>query len=457
MTNGIELHAEIIRVDGVGLEILAAVLKNEHDIRILDLMIDDPGSLPHIIKKWHPEVVGFTTLCVDVPAALKLARQVKEIRPAIVTIVGGTQTYLAPEAFFKPEIDHIFQYTTRANIGQLFTLLASGTAVPIIDGIRSKQLEFAFSGNKGYNEYIVPDRQSTQVYRQHYNYFGYQPAAIMQTSLGCSKGCHFCLRWRIEGGHEVDIDLNEVIQQIKDIQEPTIMIYDNDFLNNGPRLEKFCTLLEAENISKNFICYGSVHGLLTNTKAVTQFAHNGLRAVLVGYESFKDSELADYHKKSSVDDNLEASKLLKDIKVDCWASFIFHPDWDQADFRLFRQYMRTLKPEICTFSPLTPFPNLPIYHEYKDRLLVDKEDYHFWTFGQMIIRPGKMSVRSYLFQMLLSSLYINYVNNNLGYLVNKFSLGTMFRIVMGSTKLAFFMLKMIIWGEHFYPAKRLKH
>ena len=125
-------------------------------------------------------------------------------------------------------------------------MLASDKSIPVIDGIRSKHLEFAYSGNKGRNEYIIPDRQSTQAYRQYYNYFGYQPAAIMQTSLGCSKGCHFCLRWRIEGGHELDIDLNVVIHQIKDIQEPTIMIYDNDFLNNGPRLEQFCNLLDTE-------------------------------------------------------------------------------------------------------------------------------------------------------------------------------------------------------------------
>ena len=441
---------EFMFSEPIGLEIIYNILKADHDIEILDLMIDPVERFEELVIEWEPEVVGFTTLCVDVPGALSLAKQAKSLNSNIVTMVGGTQAYLAPEAFFVPEIDHVFQYTNTINLETLFTLLSSNEPIPIIDGIRSRIHDYRYSGNKGRNECLQPDRASTARYRKHYNYFGYKPAAIMQTSLGCSKACHFCLRWRMEGGRENDLPMDMIIQQIMDIQEPTIMIYDNDFLNNGSRLNEFCEQLEQHNIKKNFICYGSVHGILTNRDAVKRFAQNGLRATLVGYETFKDEELSDYHKKSSSTDNVEASKLLKEYGIDCWASFIFHPDWTKADFKSFRSYMRKLKPEICTFSPLTPFPNLPLYEEYKDRLLVDKTSYHLWSFSQMVIRPGKMSIRQYLFQMLVSSLYINFVNNNFSYLVKKFSVATVYRIILGSGKIAVSMIGMIVKGEKHY-------
>jgi len=445
---------EFMFSEPIGLEIIHRLLSPEHEVEILDLMIDPPETFEQKMRAWKPQVVGFTTLCVDVPASLRLARQAKQIDPDVITMVGGTQAFLAPESFYQPEMDHVLQYTNRDNLIQLIRLIAAGEPVPILDGIRSRHLEYKYSGVKGRNECLKPDRSSTARYRQHYNYFGYKPAAIMQTSLGCSKGCHFCLRWRIEGGRETDLPMDEVMDEIQAIQEPTIMIYDNDFLHDGERLEEFCDALDARGIEKNFICYGSVYGIIQNQQAVARFAKHGLKAVLVGYESFKDEELSTYHKASRVNDNLLASRLLKEMQVDCWASFIFHPDWSKADFKDFRRYMRRLQPEICTFSPLTPFPNLPLYKEYQDRLLVKKENYHQWSFGQMVVRPSKLSIRGYLYQMLLSSLYINYVNNNITYLIRKFSLGTVFRIVTGSSRVAFIMLKMIIKGEAHYEAIR---
>ncbi len=83
---------------------------------------------------------------------------------------------------------------------------------------------------------------------------------------------------------------------------------------------------------------------------------------------------------------------------------------------------------------LTPFPGLPLYSIYKDRLLHAKEDYGRWSFGEVLIRPSKLSLRKYYYEILKTILYINLVTNNPGYMVEKFGLKTLFRISIGSIK-----------------------
>ncbi len=282
---------------------------------------------------------------------------------------------------------------------------------------------------------LVPDRSSTATYRHHYSYFGYKPCALLQTSQGCSKCCRFCLRWRIEGSRENHQNMEVIFRQIGETPEESIMIVDNDFLCDSDRLEALCSFLARENIRKNFICYGSVHSVLVNQKSVERFARHGLKAALVGYESFSEDELSEYKKKCSLNDSKKVSRILRNCGVDVWASFIMHPDWEKHDFSLFRKYIRELRPEISSLTPLTPFPGLPYFDKYRDRLLVDEHDYAKWSFGQVTIRPSKMSLRAYYIEVLKTNIYINLFMNNAWYLVRKFGWGALWRISIGSFKL----------------------
>lgn len=424
---------EFMYSEPIGLEMIYTLLEDRHQVEILDLM-SEKISIEDKLKAFQPEVVGITSLCIDVFAVKALAEAVKAYDPNIITIVGGTQAFLNSEAFFTDTIDHVMKYTTTENVTALFGYLEEGESPPIIDGICSRGNDFKTTEKCGTNEYIRPNRESTAKYRSQYSYFGYKPCAIMGTAQGCSKTCSFCLRWRIEGAREKYFPMDFVKEEIRSIQEGSIMVFDNDFLHNGNRIEELCDFLEEEKIQKNFICYASVNSILQNKEVIKRFTELGLRAVLVGYETFKEEELKSYRKKSTVEDNLEASRFLKEIGLDVWASFMVHPDWGIEDFKDFRRYIKELNPEISTFSPLTPFPNLPLYHEYKDRLIVQKEEYEKWSFGQVTINPSKISLRRYYYEILKTILYVNIVRNNTLYIINRFGVTTIFRLFKGSVK-----------------------
>lgn len=425
---------ELMFCEPIGLECVHGVLKDRHTVRILDLMAEQ-AAVEQVCAEWRPDVVGITSLCVDVKSVIQLAQQVKAHDPAIVTLVGGTQAFLAPASFEHAAVDHIFEFTTRANLIDCCAALEAGGKVPLLDGIRSRARGFASNGVKGFNEYLVPDRASTAGYRARYSYFGYRPCAIMQTSQGCGQHCGFCLRWRLEGAAVKDQPLQMVMDQIRTIAEPSIMIYDNDLLRDGVRLDALCERLEREGIRKNFLCYGSTRGVLDNRAAVARFARNGLRAVMIGYESFSAGDLAQYRKGATPDDNLAAADFLRMIEVDAWGSFILHPDWDRADFRRFRHYLRTLRPQVATMAPLTPFLPIPFFEPYESRLLCSRDDYEKWSFSQVTIRPSRMSLRSYYAEVLKTHVYINLRSNNIGSLLRRFGLGTVLRMLRGAGQL----------------------
>lgn len=461
---------EIMFSEPIGLEMVASALKSEHEIELLDLMSAPEAELEQRIAIFRPQAVGLTSLCVDVPAVHKLAARIKALSPNALMVVGGTQAFLNPEAFFTPEIDYVVQVSTKEGLQRLFaeleekvvgsdrhsepsimdqkaheTLIWSGTKLLnprlSIDAEttlgRLSSVEFQSDSQSKINEYWLPDREITAAWRGTYAYFGFRPCAIMQTAQGCSSHCEFCLRWRMEGPCETYFPMDFVMADLKSIPEPSVMIFDNDFLHSGDRLSAFCDRLVQEGITKNFICYASVHSILKFPDQIRRFRDLGLKAVLVGYESARSEDLEAYKKPSGVEDGLKSAKWLKEAGIDVWASFILHPDWDHSDFKALRRHIKTLSPEIATFSPLTPFPGLALYKRYEDRLLFRKEDYTAWSFGQVIIRPDKMTLRAYYIEVLKTILYLNFVSNHLSYIIKKFGPLTLVRMTRGAVKVFF--------------------
>lgn len=416
----------------IGLEMIYGVLKNYHDVEIFDMMIETM-NLSEKIKNYNPDVVGITSLCIDVNKVVWLCSETKKVNPSIITVVGGTQAYLNPDGFFHESVDHVFEYTNSNNLIKFYDSLLSKN-IELIDGIRSKKLDYKSTGIKSRNEYMFPDRNSTTKYRGEYSYFGYRPAAIMEFGIGCEKVCDFCLRWRIEGAKEKLIDLELTKKDLAQIKEPTIMFMDNDFLANEEKIQSFISMVKELNLNKNYIMYGSVKGVIEYKEYLKELKSIGLKALLVGYETFNDEEMINYHKKSNTYDNFKASEILKELGIDVWASFMAHPDWSKNDFKLFRRYIKKLKPQITSISPLTPFPNLPMYDTYKERLLYKTDDFERWSFGQVMIRPFKISLRAYYWELLKTNLYVNLFVNKNTEMIKKFGIINIYKILIGSMK-----------------------
>lgn len=417
----------------LGIECVSTILKEQgNEVLLADFMVEQNAKVSTYLENFNPDIVGITSQCTDVENVLEIAKQVKSFNSNIVVIVGGVQAMVYPNSFFDENVDHVFKSTTRANYKTLIEhIKRKDILLDAIDGIYSKSLKFKNEKEFCYNEYIVPDTESTKRYRKQYRYVGFQPCAVIQTSFGCRNRCRFCVRWKLEGPMLREVDINEIVEQIGSLDEDYVMICDNDFLITEERLIKFCDLLEEKNIQKKYICYGSVNSILEKEYLFERLSKNGLVAVIVGYESFDDTQLKKYNKSATTDENLKATEILRKNKIACWGSFILHPDWDKSDFKKLNNYKKMLKPELLTFSPLNPHPLTPLFNEYKDRLLYDEEDYDKWNFGDVLIMPSKMSLKEYYWEVLKFTFGVNLNLHSVKYTLKAFPISNTLRMLFG--------------------------
>lgn len=416
----------------MGLECVATLLKEfGAEILVADFMVETKGTLESYLSTYQPDVVGITSQCTDVANVNAIAAQVKKVNSKIIVMVGGVQATCFPNSFFNDTVDYVFKSTTRDNVRALMAEMADASESKRIDGIYSKALGFINEGEFCLNEYVVPDREVTARYRKSYKYIGYQPCAIVQTAYGCRNRCAFCVRWKLEGAQVREVAIDAIVDQIAALDEPYIMICDNDFLINEERLDAFCNLLDERGIHKSFMCYGSVNSILEKPELLPKLKQSGLVAVIIGYEAFDDKQLLIYNKSATVDDNVKATRLLQEAGIACWGSFIIHPDWDKGDFKRLLKYIDLLKPELITFSPLVPHPLTPLYEMYRSRLLYSVEDYEKWNFGDVLIRPLKMSLKAYYFQVLKLTLKVNCNWHSVHYTLKTFPLKNTLLMVFG--------------------------
>jgi len=413
-----------------GIECVSAILKElGHEVLFVDFMIESSGNFRKYLEEFQPDAVGLTSVCSDISNVLYFAQKTKEFREKITVIVGGVQAVITPEAYFGRFVDYVFKATTRENYRKLMEQIGNDTDEEI-EGVYSRKLQYQSPAAACEYEYIKPDRDISLRYRKKYKYCGYQPCAIMQTSFGCRNHCLFCIRKKLEGRF-VERPMQDVLEEIMEIREKNIMISDNDFLIDEQRLITFCDLLEEKKIQKTFICYGSTDSILEKEYLFERLSANGLKAVIIGLESFSDKWLKLFNKNATVVENNRAVQVLKKNGIAVWANFILHPDYTKEDFSALRKYLKCLRPEMCSFTPLVPHFLTPLYEQYKDRLIYPKNDYERWSFGDVIIYPSAMSLRRYYFEVLRLGIPANFNITTTRYCLRTYPMQQNIRLFLG--------------------------
>lgn len=367
---------DVFIYEPLALEYVAAGVAPDHDVRILDMRFGD--SLPETLQSFQPDIVGLTAYTVHVNVVRRLCQQIKDWNPRVLTVVGGHHATVMPEDFLSPFVDVVVigegvvtfrEIVARVEQGETFDGIA-GIAVAGGDGmVRTEPRPMP-----ELDAFPLPARRLTSAYRAGYYSEWMKPLASLRTSKGCPFRCSFCALWKLTGGRYMRRAPEKVVEELAAITEPYVFFSDDESLVDAARMKTLAELIRAAGIKKRFFLYGRSDTISRHPELLALWRSIGLERVFVGFEFFRDDDLAFINKGSHASDNERAARILKDLGIEVYASFIVRPEFTKQDFAAFRPYCQKLGLRFATFAVLTPLPGTDLYAEVKDRLITRNYD-----------------------------------------------------------------------------------
>lgn len=393
-------------VEPLELEILATLIKGKHEIRIVDMILEE-RNISHFINDFDPGAICITGYITHIPVIIQYCSTAKQINKNIITIVGGVHVEKFPEDINHEDIDYRVVRNATRSFPRLLDFLTGESQFPA--GILKKDELQNESVLPDYDFYLPePDRSLTEKYRSKYFYVFHNKVALIKTSFGCPYHCKFCFCRKITGDKYYARPLNEVIDELSSIKEKEIYIVDDDFLISISRTQEFIRLIKERGIRKKYLVYGRADFIAENPELIKEFKELGLRTIIVGLESFEDIELTDFNKQTSSNINKLAMAVLNKYKVDCYAAVIISPSWSFNDFKKAGDIMNSLGIKFVNLQPLTPLKGTELEIN-EDALVINRNDFAKWDLAHVTIRPEKMNLEDFYKSIL--KLYLRIVLN----------------------------------------------
>ncbi len=465
--------------------------KTKASVKIIDMILEKK-PIEFFINKYKPHIVGMTAYITHVGAVKEMARKIKCLSNKTITVVGGVHAEVVPEDFRSKYIDYIICSNPVETFNKIIDWVRAGVDTKDIDETYIKSNEHqprlasccrdtketgeTYIKSNDHQAYLAsrcgdakeidgiyvkgkkhirsssynilpPDRSSVKKYRKKYYYMFHNPCALIKTSLGCPYTCSFCFCKEITGGKYFARKIDEVMKELKSIKEREIYIVDDDFLFNEDRLNLFCDELERRNIHKRFLVYGRADFIASHEKVIGRLSRHGLSAVIVGVESVREKDLKDFNKRSSLENNEKAIRILQKYGIELYATMILQPDFTKKDFRQIEDYIIGLNVSFVNLQPLTPLPGTEIYDDYKDKILVSRKDYAMWDLAHIVLEPKYMSIRQYYYQIIKTYARIVLRPDNIIKMLKKYGIKEVAKMWWGSQFVTLQYIGKIIRGR----------
>jgi len=378
----------------LALEYIAAGVIENHEVQILDLRLEN--NLDNVLQRFSPDVVGITAYTVHVNIVRNLFKKIKLWNPKILTVVGGHHATIMPEDFLSDDIDVIVIGEGIFTFREIVNRYEKGMDLEEIpgtafskNGVLKKSQPAA---NVNLDAFPFPTRKLTAKHRNNYYSDWMKPLAAIRTSKGCPYRCNFCAMWKLADGKYYKRSPEKIVEELEGIDEKYVFFADDESLLDVARMTELAKLIKERGITKRYFLYGRSDTISRNPELLKVWKDIGLERVFVGLEFFRDEDLKYISKKSTVEDNNKAVRILQELGIDIYASLIVRPEFTKNDFAELRSYVRRLKLDFAGFAVLTPLPGTDLYKEVEPSLIT--RNYDFFDFIHTVL-PTELSLKEF--------------------------------------------------------------
>jgi hopanoid C-3 methylase len=385
---------DLLLMEPLALEYLAAGLKSDYDVRLLDLRFDN--DLERVLKEFCPDIVGTTGYTVHVKRCKDILKKVKQFNKDIVNIIGGHHATVAPQDFYEPFVDIIVIGEGVFAMKEIAETIERKGDLKKVNGLAIRENGLFRRTNARANIDLdslpFPDRSCNPSHRDRYCLGTEKPVALLRTSLGCAFKCIYCAQWKISGEKYLTRKPKYIFEELAAIKEPYIFFADDEAFLDADRMMELARLIKEAGIKKKYHLYARADTIVNHAGLIEKWKEIGLSYVAVGFESFSDYDLKYLNKNTSAEINEKAMRIITRNNIVLYANFIVRPDFTREDFQKLKGYVREKKLYNPKFPIYTPFPGTDYYESVKPKVMFD--DYELYDFKHALT-PTKLPIKEF--------------------------------------------------------------
>ncbi|MEO7688954.1 MAG: hopanoid biosynthesis associated radical SAM protein HpnJ [Sphingomonas sp.] len=309
---------------------------------------------------------------------IRTAALIKERNPRIIIGFVGAKVAVEPDKSLAatPHVD----FVAREEYDFTILEIAQGAPLATVDGITWRAPDGAFVRNK--DRAIIEDMDVlpmvSPVYKRDLTinkYFGgylLHPYVSFYTGRGCKSRCTFCLWPQTISGHNyrfrsVPKVIEEVQYILENIPETREIFFDDDTLtDNHARVEELAIALGKLGFGKKGFPVSWSCNAKANVpkKTLEVLKANGLRLLLVGYESGNQQILHNIKKGLRVDVAKQFTKDCHELGVVIHGTFILGlPGETEETIEETINYAKEIDPHTIQVSLAAPYPGTFLYKQ----------------------------------------------------------------------------------------------
>lgn len=367
--------------ENLGLGYLAATLRQHgYDVTIFDFE-RDPADILAAARAGDPLIIGFSLIFqFYLPKFAALVRLLRSNGVQCHFTIGGHFPSLSYQHTLEliPELDSVVRFEGEETLLELADLLGTGQDYRGIAGIAYMEDGNAVGGPL---RPLVRDLDTLPYPVRTYKKRAFlgRLSTHLVASRGCIRTCSFCsihMFYRTAPGKVVRTrNPARVVDEMAMLHEQhgisIFMFQDDDFPVFGVRWRQwandFCDELERHRLPGRILWKINCRADAVDPKLFARMRDCGLYLVYMGLESGNEEGLKTLHKQITVEQNIRAVGILKQLGIRFEFGFmLFEPATTFETVRLDLQFLRTIVGDgatAATFCRMVPYDGTPIKDE----------------------------------------------------------------------------------------------
>lgn len=422
----------------------ASLEKNNNSVEILDDDLLQTGffDVTDHAKKLDPEIIGITATTSTINTSLKYLEEIKKEMPDILTVIGGPHTTFLPENTMKNAdyLDVVVLGEGEKTMADLAdNRVDSEGSLEDVNGIVYRDPKNGRIKATAPRP-LIEDLDSLPFPARHlvpFESYGISKSQSggMITSRGCVYSCGYCSSSLIMGKKFRSRSPENVVDEIEELVYKyhlrDIAFMDDTFMLNKRRAESIADEINERNLDVSFVASSRVD--MVNKNLLFKLKNAGMNTIYYGVESGSQRILNLMKKGIDLKQAESAVKNAKNVGLEVLTSYIIgYPGETEADMNETIKFSIQLEPDYCQYSILTPFPGTPIYHDLKDKNLIDTENWEKYTVMKPILNYEKMGLNKSLIERKLARAYIKFYTRPKYLLKHRYMFKVMFETLLRS-------------------------